>query len=328
MKLDFNKNHRLLFGMAGGGFIILSIMVAVAPAAWVQENTEPLPDSEPLDSLERAGLAVYVAEGCAYCHTQQVRPLEQDRDFGRPSHPGDYARLQRLDFWRQTPGLLGTERTGPDLSDIGSRQPSATWHHIHLYQPRAVVQGSVMPAFPWLYRVEGRPDSAAVTVGVPDPHGPPEGTVVAGRDARALVAYMMALRQAPLPGGRAGGGPAPGGESGETGSGEVSGARVFQNNCATCHQTDGQGVPGSFPPLAGDPVVTADDPTRHVEIVLNGLQGKTIEGTTYQAAMPAWGDRLSDAEIAAVVNHERTSWGNDAPTVTAEEVAGIREGQS
>jgi cytochrome c oxidase cbb3-type subunit 2 len=103
---------------------------------------------------------------------------------------------------------------------------------------------------------------------------------------------------------------------------------VFQNNCATCHQSNGQGVPGSFPPLAGDPVVTADDPARHVEIVLNGLQGKTIEGTTYQAAMPAWGDRLSDAEIAAVVNHERTSWGNDAPTVTAEEVAGIREGQS
>lgn len=103
-----------------------------------------------------------------------------------------------------------------------------------------------------------------------------------------------------------------------------TGAALYRTSCASCHQTNGQGVEGAFPPLAGDPVVTAEDPTRHVEIVLFGLQGEAIEGVAYPTPMPAWAEQLSNEEVAAVVNHERTSWGNDAPTVTAAEVAEIR----
>ena len=79
---------------------------------------------EPLTALEAQGRDVYVANGCSYCHTQQVRPLAEDKVFGRPSAAGD--------FKYQTPELLGSERTGPDLTNIGVRQPSSVWQYIHL----------------------------------------------------------------------------------------------------------------------------------------------------------------------------------------------------
>ncbi|HEX9024021.1 MAG TPA: cytochrome c, partial [Geobacteraceae bacterium] len=69
---------------------------------------------------------------------------------------------------------------------------------------------------------------------------------------------------------------------------------------------------------------TAADPTGHIRIVLFGAKGSPINGVTYQAQMPAWADQLSDEEAAAVINHERTSWGNSAPQVTPQDVARVR----
>lgn len=106
---------------------------------------------------------------------------------------------------------------------------------------------------------------------------------------------------------------------------EELGAQVYGNNCAVCHQATGKGMPNVFPALAGDPVVTASDPTEHIDIVLHGTQGRSINGKTFAAQMPGWGSQLSDEEIAAVINHERTSWGNQAPTVTVKDVAALRK---
>jgi mono/diheme cytochrome c family protein len=102
------------------------------------------------------------------------------------------------------------------------------------------------------------------------------------------------------------------------------GAELYRTSCANCHQTNGQGVPGVFPRLAGDPVVTASDPSDNIRIILFGVKGSSIKGVTYQAQMPAWADQFSDEEAAAVINHERTSWGNNAPVITSEGVAKIR----
>lgn len=110
----------------------------------------------------------------------------------------------------------------------------------------------------------------------------------------------------------------------ETPASDGVGAALYRTSCASCHQTNGVGIDGVFPPLAGDPVVIADDPTRHIEIILYGLQGVAIAGVEYATAMPGWAEQLSDVEVAAVVNHERTSWGNDAPTVTPDQVAQVR----
>ncbi len=100
----------------------------------------------------------------------------------------------------------------------------------------------------------------------------------------------------------------------------VLGEQVYGNNCASCHQGNGGGLPGVFPPLKGNPAVLADDPSDHISAILNGLSGKTIDGVSYPAPMPALGALLSDADVAAVVNHERTQWGNNAPLVTEAEV--------
>ncbi len=109
-----------------------------------------------------------------------------------------------------------------------------------------------------------------------------------------------------------------------TGSDATLGASVYGNNCTSCHQATGKGLPGVFPPLAGNPAVTDTDPTTHIEAVLNGSQGKVIDGVHYASPMPPWADQLNDAQIAAVINHERSSWGNNAPGVTPKDVAKLR----
>jgi cytochrome c oxidase cbb3-type subunit 2 len=318
MNLNFHENNRLLYGVVFFGFILLTVIIAVMPAVWVQRNNGPLPGSGALTEQQERGLGIYISEGCLYCHTQQVRPLAEDSVFGRPSAPGDYARLKPSGIWLMTPELTQTERTGPDLSNVGKRQPSNIWQYMHLYNPRAVSEYSVMQSYPWLFEVKKdlAPDDAVVPV--PQEYAPKQGKVVATEDAKDLVAYLLSLRQVSLPGMEV--------TETQSISGPASGlgASVYSSHCTSCHQSNGTGVTGAFPPLKGNPVVTDKDPTRHIEIVLFGVKGKKIGSTSYSAAMPAWGDQLSDEEVAAVVNHERTSWGNDAPTVTAQEVARIR----
>jgi mono/diheme cytochrome c family protein len=104
----------------------------------------------------------------------------------------------------------------------------------------------------------------------------------------------------------------------------ADGAALFASRCAACHQADGKGVPGAFPPLAGSPWPTGDAGVA-ARILLSGLSGPVdVLGTTYQGAMPAFGEQLSDAEIAAVLTHVRGSFGNAAGAVTAAQVAEVR----
>ena len=105
----------------------------------------------------------------------------------------------------------------------------------------------------------------------------------------------------------------------------VSGAQVYSSRCANCHQSNGQGVSGAFPPLDGTDWVTGDK-GRIVRILLHGMQGEVdVQGVTYNGVMPAWGSQLSDAEIAAVITHVRQSWSNSASEVVADEVRRVRE---
>lgn len=107
----------------------------------------------------------------------------------------------------------------------------------------------------------------------------------------------------------------------------VLGGRLFNQNCAACHQLTGLGVAGSFPPLVGSEWVTGSE-ERLVRILLHGLSGPvTVKGNTYNGAMPAFGPksgyRFNEQKIAAVLTYVRNSWGNTAPAVTPEKVKEI-----
>ena len=322
MRLNFHENSYLLYLTIVLGFIALSLIIAVIPSINLQRVNEPLPDSLPLSEEAKRGLDLYVAEGCLYCHTQQVRPLEMDEPYGRPSAPGDFARFRPIDVWRFTPSVLGSERTGPDLSDIGNRQPSETWHYIHLYNPRAVVKESIMQAYPWFFEIKENPGPDDIVIPLPDEYAPEKGSVVAGQKAKDMVAYLLALKQPPLPGRETAAQNLTEAE-GETATG-ADGKRLYNSYCSSCHQQSGLGVKGVFPPLVDDPVVGANDPTKHIEIVLFGLSGEIINGVEYAAAMPPHKDTLTDEQIALIVNYERVEWGPGESSVTAQDVLKIR----
>lgn len=102
----------------------------------------------------------------------------------------------------------------------------------------------------------------------------------------------------------------------------VRGKRVF-NNCITCHQTSGEGLPGIYPPLKGSDWV-GKSPEVLVRIVLNGLSGDiVVNGNPYNSVMSPF-NNLSDKDIAAVLSYVRNSWGNSYPIVEETEVAAIR----
>lgn len=145
------------------------------------------------------GREVYLENGCYYCHSQQVRDpaftTDIERGWGeRPTVPADYS----LD----SPHALGTMRTGPDLINVGVRLPDPSWHLIHLYDPRALVEWSIMPAYPFLFeeREPGDVRPGEQPLNIPADRAPDGRVVVPTEKALALVAYLRSLqRNYPVP---------------------------------------------------------------------------------------------------------------------------------
>jgi len=101
----------------------------------------------------------------------------------------------------------------------------------------------------------------------------------------------------------------------------MSGEALFAAHCATCHQTTGQGT-DTFPPLAGNSVITAPDPSAMIAVIVNGRSGPlTVNGKTYNSTMPTWKGQLTNADIASVATYVRSAWSNNASPVTEDEVA-------
>lgn len=104
----------------------------------------------------------------------------------------------------------------------------------------------------------------------------------------------------------------------------AAGQKVYTTNCSSCHQANGKGQTGVFPPLDGNPVVTGPA-TEVISIVKNGKSGKiTVNGATYNGQMPAWKGTLSDSDIASVVTYIRSAWSNKAGAVTAAQVTAAK----
>ena len=102
------------------------------------------------------------------------------------------------------------------------------------------------------------------------------------------------------------------------------GKALYEKNCSSCHQASGEGLPGTFPPLAKNAFVTGDV-TKLATVVVKGMNGKSeVNGKTYNGTMPAWHGQLTNEEIAAVLTYIRSSWGNAASKVTEKQVAAIK----
>lgn len=161
-------NYGLVIAFGAGlcfflvSFIALGIMPAIQLEAEIRRTTPR--EMQPLTRAEQHGREIYGREGCAYCHTEQVRSVVADtRRFGVPTEPWE----TRYDY----PQLWGTRRIGPDLSrEHGLR--SDDWQLAHLYNPRSTVPDSIMPGYSWMFR-----GSASAP----------------GSDALDLVAYLRSL---------------------------------------------------------------------------------------------------------------------------------------
>ncbi len=325
--MEYFNNHKKLFLTVFAFFLTLTILIAIIPAFRNQAINTPLPGAEKLSGDALKGKAIYVANGCVACHTQQVRNVDMDKVWGqRPSIAADYSAIKRPDIWRNTATLMGTERTGPDLTNIGTRQPSIDWQLLHLYQPRSVVKESIMPAYQWLFEYKEKPSNNDKVVNVPTEFmGGKKGKIVAKPEALQLVTYLMSLKQVKLPDGT----PPPeflykkqlANTAGVSGSAtaELDGASLYTANCQACHQENGEGLAGAFPPLKGSKIVLDDNPELMVNIIMNGYNGRATEGF---GPMPPIGttNNLTAEEIAAIMNHERTTWGNSASKVTPDEI--------
>jgi cytochrome c oxidase cbb3-type subunit 2 len=175
-----------------GAMLILSLATAllVVMPYMLLKDTQPPPGLKPYNAQQLIGRQSYIANGCIYCHSQQPRDIAQAPDalrgWGRASVAADYA--------YDTPHLLGTMRTGPDLLNIGARQPSRDWHLGHLYAPRAYTPGSIMPAYPYLFEVrQGAAKPDEVVVNLPPAFAKPGQVVIAKPEALALVDYLISL---------------------------------------------------------------------------------------------------------------------------------------
>jgi cytochrome c oxidase cbb3-type subunit 2 len=182
-----NRVSWFVFG--GAGVLVFTSLVAVV-TPYAQLGTIP-PESKlsPYTKSQAHGRKLYVSLGCVYCHSQQPRDRgfapDEQRGWGRAPTPGDYA----YDY----PHQLGTMRTGPDLFNIGARQPSRDWHLTHLYQPRAVVDGSLMPSFPFLFAEKPSAGPSDVVVKLSGRFALPGSVIVATPDALDLVEYLRGL---------------------------------------------------------------------------------------------------------------------------------------
>lgn len=181
--------------LVSGAMVTLSLATAaMIIVPFLQLKDEPAPPAlKRYTSQELRGRAVYMANGCIACHTQQPSTTgagvaDARRGWGRASVAGDYH--------YDAPPLLGTMRTGPDLFNIGVRQPSADWHLGHLFQPRAYVPGSIMPSYRFLFEVkdEGSQAKTERLVMLPPGTVPLSKVVVATPDALDLVAYLQSLK--------------------------------------------------------------------------------------------------------------------------------------
>jgi cbb3-type cytochrome c oxidase subunit III len=264
------------FGAGVVFFVISFLALGVYPAIQMHEKivrTTPAGAQMSLTSQERHGQEIYGRDGCAYCHTEQVRftPADEWR-FGHPT--------QAWETQGEFPQLWGTRRIGPDLAREAGKRPK-DWQLAHLYNPRYTVPDSVMPGYTWLFHGDATKPS---------------------QDALDVIAYLESLGRPAM---RA----APSNQSSlqlfnvhylaaisESPNDLEEGKAVYVANCSGCHGVDGRATSAgsrSLRPVAFNLAGFGLQP----DVVWQALE-HGVPGT----AMPAWNE-LPSAEFKAVADY-------------------------
>ena len=141
----FEKNSIIL---VIGVLVVIAIggLVEITPLFYLKSTIEKVDGVRPYTPLELAGRSIYVREGCYNCHSQMIRALRDEVERYGPYSLAAESMYDRPFQW-------GSKRTGPDLARIGGKY-SDDWHRDHLREPKSVVPGTVMPAYPWLAATE------------------------------------------------------------------------------------------------------------------------------------------------------------------------------
>ena len=203
-----------LFGGIFGTFAVSCVALILGPQmqiGGIKELENPDEGTRYPVVNTRKGSEVYISEGCYYCHTQQIRDPQNGSDIGRGWGP---RRTVARDYIFETPPLLGSNRLGPDLTNVGNKswrnEPAddfvarppkrdKAWHLLHLYNPRIHVAESIMPPYRYLFeevKIGGQKAEKALPIAASKP-----GYVIIPSDkADQLVDYLLSLdRTAPLP---------------------------------------------------------------------------------------------------------------------------------
>lgn len=139
-------------------FFAVAVFVTIAFAGLIEilpnfaQASQPVVGTKPYSTLELAGRHVYIKNSCNACHSQLIRPFKSETDrYGHYSLSGEYA--------YDRPFLWGSKRTGPDLMRVGNYR-TTDWHENHMKDPAAVVPGSIMPAYGWMFKNSADIDTA------------------------------------------------------------------------------------------------------------------------------------------------------------------------
>ncbi len=135
------EKHPFLFSVAV--FVVVAFAGLIEIVPHFAEASRPTIGTKPYTTLELAGRHVYIKNSCNACHSQLIRPFKAETDrYGDYSLSGEYA--------YDRPFLWGSKRTGPDLMRVGNYR-TTDWHENHMFEPSAVVPGSIMPAYKWMF---------------------------------------------------------------------------------------------------------------------------------------------------------------------------------
>lgn len=203
--VDLHKKLEENTGLLIFGILFVSSiggLVQVLPSIFQDSLSTPTENTRPYPAVELVGRDIYIREACSVCHSQQVRPL-----LAEVKRYGPYSRAGESVYDR--PFLWGSKRTGPDLQRVGGKY-SDDWHRIHLLDPRAVVNNSIMPAYPWLAERAANADNdiqkkMQVLKRLGHPYSDEEITAAPAAlegltEVDALIAYLQMLGTSTPPG--------------------------------------------------------------------------------------------------------------------------------